>query len=73
MNTEPRPRGMRRRFTIALRIAFTAAGIISVSIGVAGMLGIVIIDGLAAVGMVVLGAVWLLGAIYRADALDYVT
>jgi hypothetical protein len=73
MDTEPRPRAVRKRFIIALRILFAAAGIVSVSLGTAGILGLIVIDGLVAVGMIVLGAAWLFGAIYRADVLEFVT
>ncbi len=73
MDTEPRPGAARKRFIVALRIFFAAAGVVSVSLGIAGVLGLVVIDGLVAVGMIVLGAAWLFGAFYRGDVLEFVT
>lgn len=73
MGTEPRARAARKRFIVILRILFATAGVVSVSLGTSGILGLVVIDGLVAVGMIVLGAAWLFGAIYRADVLEFVT
>jgi len=72
MNTEPRPRAPRKRIVVAVRILLVVAGIASVSIGVAGLLGLVVMDGMLAIGMVVLGAAWLLGAIFRANIIEFV-
>lgn len=71
MNTESYPRTKHRRITVVFRIILIVAGIVAVSIGIAGLLGFVDIDAMGSLFLAGLGVVWVLGGIFKADVIEY--